>query len=80
MKPPRPSARHLGRSRRCPTPAKGDFLFAPASDRAQARVDAYAEAPFASPGSDRPAAGPVGLPAPGGRPQAMAAHPRYSTL
>ena len=80
MKPPRPLARPLGRSRRCPVPAEGDFLFAPASDRAQARLDAYAEAPFASPGSNRPAAGAVGLPMPRCPIEAQGAHPRYFPL
>jgi hypothetical protein len=80
MKPLRPIAHHLGRSRRCPAPAEGDFLFAPASDPAQARPHAYAEAPFVSPGSDRPPAQALGWPARGCHPEAQSAQPRYSTL
>ena len=80
MKPPRPLAHLVGRSRRCPAPAEGDFLFASASDRAQARGDAYAEAKSGSPGTHRPAAGALGLPAPGGRLEAKGPFAGYSTL
>jgi hypothetical protein len=80
MKPHGSPAHHVGRPSRWPAPARGDFWFASASDRAQARGDAYAEAQSGSQSRDRPIAGALGLPAPGYRLEAKGLFVGYSTL
>jgi hypothetical protein len=80
MKAHGPLAHRVRRPSWWPPPAAGDFLFASASDRAQARSDAYAEAQSGSPGSDRPTAGALTLPAPWTWLGAQGPFGRYSTL